>query len=67
MGDGEAEKAAAFKATFDIPYADSYAGRLALGDKDSVLVTADYDFKALPSDVIRLEFLPQKKGRPAQP
>ena len=54
-----AEDAAFFKQRFKIPYADAFAGSLALRET-ATLVTADFDFKSLPAGVLRIEFLPLK-------
>ncbi len=55
------------KWSFDLPYADAFAGALVLsrstGGHDAepvTLVTADYDFKNLPKGTMRIEFLPVK-------
>jgi predicted nucleic acid-binding protein len=42
-----------------IPYADAIALELAMQSKKSILITADYDFKAV-TDLARIEFLPAK-------
>jgi predicted nucleic acid-binding protein len=42
-----------------LPYADAFALDLAMDSADHVLVTADYDFKAV-ADLARIEFLPAK-------
>ena len=42
-----------------IAYADAFALELAMQSVDHVLVTADYDFKAV-DDLARIEFLPPK-------
>ena len=52
-----AERAAAIRVDRKIPNADSYAIELAMDSPDHVLVTADYDFKAV-ADLARIEFLP---------
>ena len=51
----------------NVPYADAFAGALALSCSeraqraaDVTLVTADYDFKNVPKGTIRIEFLPPK-------
>jgi predicted nucleic acid-binding protein len=54
-----AERAAAIRVDYKMGSADSYAAELALDSPESVLVTADYDFK-LVQDLIRIEFLPAK-------
>jgi predicted nucleic acid-binding protein len=54
-----AEGAAVFKYDFKVPFVDAFAGSLALRE-DATLVTADYDFKSVPSDTIKIEFLPAK-------
>jgi len=61
-----AEAAAAFKVSFKVPLADAFAGSLALSQStgtpqtQATLVTADYDFKAVPSGTMKIEFLPAK-------
>jgi PIN domain nuclease of toxin-antitoxin system len=57
-----AEEASIFKQDFKVPYADAFAGSLALREK-AVLVTADYDFKPA-ARTIKVEFLPDKKSKP---
>ncbi len=42
-----------------IAYADAFAVDLAMSSPDHILVTADYDFKAV-DDLARIEFLPAK-------
>jgi predicted nucleic acid-binding protein len=42
-----------------ITYADAFAVDLAMSSPDHILVTADYDFKAV-DDLARIEFLPAK-------
>ena len=54
-----AERAAAIRVDYKLGSADSYAAELTLDSPESVLVTADYDFKAV-EDLIRIEFLPAK-------
>jgi ribonuclease VapC len=54
-----AEEAGIFKQDFKVPYADAFAGALALREK-AVLVTADFDFKPA-TRTIKVEFLPDKK------
>jgi predicted nucleic acid-binding protein len=54
-----ADSAATFKHTYGIPYADSFAGSLAMNEHAS-LVTADHDFKALPESLLEIDFLPAK-------
>jgi predicted nucleic acid-binding protein len=54
-----AVRAASLKVDRKIPYADAFAVELALDSPDHILVTADYDFKAV-EDLIKIEFLPQK-------
>ena len=53
----EAQEAAFFKERFKIPYADAFAGSLALR-QSALLVTADFDFKTLPPGILKIEFLP---------
>src|SRR6266481_5085444 len=54
-----AEGAATFKCDFKVPFVDAFAGSLAL-HQNATLVTADYDFKSVPSGTIKIEFLPAK-------
>ena len=54
-----AEEAGIFKQDFKVPYADAFAGSLALHEK-ATLVTADFDFKSATRSVA-IEFLPDKK------
>jgi ribonuclease VapC len=54
-----AELAAAFKHAHKVPYADSFAGSLALS-QDATLLTADHDFKTIPSKIVKIDFLPVK-------
>jgi len=61
VGEAEASLAAAFKSQHGIPYADSFAGGLALAT-GATLVTADYDLKACAT-VIKIEFLPSRSGK----
>jgi predicted nucleic acid-binding protein len=58
----DAEGAALFRHNFKVPYADAFAGHLALRE-DAALITADFDFKSLPNIPIKLEFLPKKKAK----
>ena len=55
---------AIFKCNFKVPYADAFAGALTLAHtsppRRATLVTADYDFKAVPAGTIKIEFLPPK-------
>lgn len=55
-----AMEAALFKEKFKVPYADAFAGSLALREA-AVLVTADFDFKNIPPEILKIEFLPIKK------
>lgn len=62
-----AAEAGKFKWTFNVPYADAFAGALALSCSQpshkpaaAALVTADYDFKNIPKGTIKIEFLPVK-------
>lgn len=64
---GAASRAAEFKLLYRVPYADAFAGALALatsGAEDSIakttLVTADNDFRSVPSGKLAIEFLPGK-------
>jgi predicted nucleic acid-binding protein len=54
-----AERAADLRSNRNIPYVDAFAIELTMGSPDRVLVTADYDFKAV-EDLARVEFLPAK-------
>lgn len=54
-----AVRAAELRIDRKIAYADAFAVELALDSPDHVLVTADYDFKAV-ADLARIEFLPAK-------
>jgi len=54
-----AVRAAAIRVDRKISNADSYAIELAMDSPDHLLVTADYDFKAV-TDLARIEFLPAK-------
>jgi predicted nucleic acid-binding protein len=54
-----AVQAAGIRVDYKMGSADSYAVELTLDSPESVLVTADYDFK-LVQDLIRIEFLPVK-------
>jgi PIN domain nuclease of toxin-antitoxin system len=54
-----ADGAAIFKYDFKVPFVDAFAGSLALHE-NATLVTADYDFKSVPSGTIKIEFLPAK-------
>ena len=58
----QAEAAAIFKYDFKVPYADAFAGALTLAhsQQEATLVTADFDFKSVPSGTIKIEFLPSK-------
>jgi len=51
--------AAELKVDRRISYADTFALDVAMDSSDHVLVTADYDFKAV-DDLARIEFLPTK-------
>jgi predicted nucleic acid-binding protein len=51
--------AAEIKEDRKLPYADAFAIELAMDSPDHVLVTADYDFKAV-ADLAQIEFLPLK-------
>lgn len=54
-----AVRASLIKFTRDIPYADAFGVELVSDSADHVLVTADFDLKAVARDV-RIEFLPKK-------
>lgn len=51
--------AALIKLERNIPYVDAFGAELAAGAPNRVLVTADFDFKAVARDVM-IEFLPSK-------
>lgn len=59
-----AAEAAEFRLRCGVPYADAFAGSLALqtlaGDPETVLMTADNDFRQVPQGLIAVEFLPPK-------
>jgi predicted nucleic acid-binding protein len=55
-----AEAAGIFKQDFKVPYADAFAGALALL-RGATLITADFDFKSA-ARAISIEFLPSKKS-----
>ena len=54
-----AERAGMFKFDFNVGYADAFAGALAVREK-ATLVTADFDFKSVPKNLLKIEFLPLK-------
>ncbi len=54
-----AVRAAELRVDRGISYADAFALELAMDSADHVLVTADYDFKAV-DDLARIEYLPKK-------
>lgn len=54
-----AVRAAAIRIDRKLGYAEAFAVDLALDSPEHVLVTADYDFKAV-EDLIQIEFLPVK-------
>jgi ribonuclease VapC len=54
-----AVRAAGLRIDRKLPYADAFALDLAMDSPDHMLVTADYDFKAV-ADLARIEFLPAK-------
>ena len=60
----QAEAAAIFKCDFKVPYADAFAGALTLAHsapkRRATLVTADFDFKAVPAGTIKVELFPPK-------
>jgi len=58
-GSEEATQAALFKEKFKLPFADCFAASLAQNES-AVLVTADFDFKRLPPELLKVEFLPVK-------
>ena len=61
-----AADAGKFKWSFNMPYADAFAGSLAMKlspqdqKEQAILITADYDFKNVPKGKISIEFLPSK-------
>jgi len=58
-----AERAGIFRQDFNVPYADAFAGALAMSER-AVLVTSDFDFKAATGN-IKVEFLTAKaKSKP---
>ena len=67
-----AESAATFKHDFKIPYVDAIAAALTRelssgSPKEwATLVTADFDFKNLPTASIQIEYLPAKKKVPTK-
>jgi predicted nucleic acid-binding protein len=54
-----AVRAAELRVDRKLAYADAFALDLAIDSVDQVLITADYDFKAV-DDLARIEFLPVK-------
>ena len=54
-----AVRAAELRIDRKISYADAFALELAMDSPEHMLVTADYDFKAV-ADLARIEFLPAK-------
>ena len=58
-GGDRAVRAGEVKVDRKIPYADAFALELAMNAAECVLVTADYDFKAV-ADLASIEFLPAK-------
>ncbi len=54
-----AERAAEFKQTHKLAYADAFAGSLALS-QSAMLVTSDQDFRSIPASVIKIDFRPNK-------
>jgi uncharacterized protein len=57
-----AERAANFKYDFKVPFADAFAGSVAM-QENATLVTADYDFKTVLPGTLKIEFLPAKERR----
>ena len=62
-----AADAGKFNWNFNVPYADAFAGSLALGlskashkPEPVTLVTADHDFRSVPKGTLKIEFLPGK-------
>ena len=72
VGVSIAESAATFKHDFKIPYVDAIAAALTRelssgSPKEwATLVTADFDFKNLPTASIQIEYLPAKKKVPTK-
>ncbi len=60
----QAEQSGIFQHNFKVPYADAFAGSLAIGE-EAALVTADFDFTGV-ARAIQIEFLPRKKGKTNQ-
>ena len=63
----DAAEAGRFQFCYGVPYADAFAGALALkyqteaeGVIAPTLVTADNDFRKIPLGTIQIEFLPEK-------
>lgn len=56
---GDAVRAGDLRVNRKISYADAFALDLAMQSSSHLLVTADYDFKAV-DDLARIEFLPAK-------
>jgi predicted nucleic acid-binding protein len=54
-----AVRAAELRSDRSISYVDAFAVELAMNSTDQILVTADYNFKAV-DDLARIEFLPAK-------
>jgi len=60
---GDAADAGRLKIRYGVPYADSFAAALTVRRQsggDCTLVTADNDFRGLPTGTLRIEFLPNK-------
>lgn len=59
-----AAEAGEFRLRCGVPFADAFAGSLALQtlatDAGTVLITADNDFRQIPQRLIAIEFLPAK-------
>jgi hypothetical protein len=54
-----AGRAGTIKVELGIPDSDAFAVELALGSTDTILITADFDFKPA-EQLIQIEFLPTK-------
>jgi predicted nucleic acid-binding protein len=54
-----AVRAAELRSDYNISYVDAFVLELAMNSVEHILVTADYDFKAV-EDLARIEFLPAK-------
>lgn len=62
---GLAEFAARFKQDYKLPFADCFAVALTVQtsidtNAKAILITADYDFKSVPKNIVKIEYLPIK-------